>query len=254
VNRVFRKSMLIVCSICISFSSQLSRADSERYILRAPLDGYVKEISKSGDSFQGGLSESQIQYDRFRQKMLSDLRWAKDAKSLDSVTKPVAIIFSDILQIQYLREEKRLSIANEQLTLAKSVANLEKGVAGAERANQLAMTKLNKVNAQLQIKNTKKIIKEEIDTIGHETTMLNDRTLNVFDKRQQHSLSALDTQITIAEKELASARDTLDMLKANISQGIVSCPTECVVTKVFVMKGQFVTKGDEILEVEINRE
>jgi biotin carboxyl carrier protein len=80
------------------------------------------------------------------------------------------------------------------------------------------------------------------------------KTLEDFKARQKLQVqSDLPARVDIANKELQSARISLELLQATAALGKVVCPKNCKIVKRYVTSGQYVTKGDPLVEIEIRQ-
>jgi biotin carboxyl carrier protein len=53
-------------------------------------------------------------------------------------------------------------------------------------------------------------------------------------------------------EELREASTSLELIEASLQQGEVTCPVQCTVVRAMAVPGQFVIKGDPVVEVRFD--
>jgi biotin carboxyl carrier protein len=236
-------------------------------VIRAPIDGHVIRVVDTGHKAKGTISEAQRQFDVLRTAVGIPQRYSTPELNQDDPTSVVVELTSDVLELQVKQETIKLALANERLDLARKTYGLENELKDVDMAREDAKAiyqkeltyegylRMGNPRDKCELPNQACTGQPRAAKFIKAGNTMSDKTVEGFAARQDYQLTTeLPNRLDLARKELESAATSVAIINANIALGRITCPRACTVRKVFVMPGQYVTKGDPLLAVAVQLE
>jgi hypothetical protein len=181
--------------------------------------------------------------------------------SSPATTQPLLTeIVADILEIQHAIALTKLKQANSRLMLGVRTLALEDSLQQSD-----SILKKRKADLELAYHTVFKVEQTapgdygprwpqagyEAEKAGQEVGKI--EVVN-FGKRQALQLNELRERIAIASLDVEAARREVKVLDATRKLGMINCAKSCLVVRHLVMSGQYVNKGDPLVEVRVTTE
>ena len=204
------------------------------------------------------LSPAQREFDAARSRIATTYHRRDTGQSYATLLKGggsgvlLADIRADSIDLQLILEEEKLRLARTKLQQAEAILGFEQRIKAVEDSREQArsafMDYSNRVAAE-QLMNVfgesthyKEAFTQHVDTLRR-------KQLEAFQARAGENLKVLNDRVSIARQELVVAELTATIVTATANLGKLVCPMRCKVRKLYVVPGQYVTKGDRIAEV-----
>jgi hypothetical protein len=226
----------------------------------APIDGHVQSAPVVGRVVRGGRSPSQGKFDEARVRLEVAPRYSSFAPA-DASYPDVAVIVSDLLELQLVLEHTKLNLAKDKLNTAKALVSSERALRQVDSLRESGSRVFQRQGVNITFNQQAKGKHNCDDCIGRPAASTlrrgryseADNSFTAFIRRQAFQLdSTLPAQVAVAERELDVAGISASLIAATADLGRLVCPADCRIVKVFVVTGQYVTKGDPIFEAEIS--
>jgi acetyl/propionyl-CoA carboxylase alpha subunit len=236
----------------------------------APIDGFVIQVTEVNTRHKRTSSAAQVEYDLIRCKYNEEVRKDPDSRKKRRIEAEIAYISgcrenvglkrpvflvevkSDVLELQVLQEQEKLVLAEMRLAAFMEAYNFDR-TKRLPLENENREARANAAIAQLKIAGQFNVSKhaglaKEAQDFGAQAVI---KQSQLELDRHYFAVSDIERRREIAEKELALAQVSKAVLEATAKLGKMTCPSDCLVTKVLVAKGQYVTKGDVLLEIAL---
>ncbi len=262
-----RLSITLSLTLFWSLVHSSSALAHDTIYLRSPIDGYIVEMSKIGQTISEGSSANS--WVRLASPEVSScssapfhLDFSKDG-SLEKIDVELpadgaavaAHVFSPLIEKEIAAATARLNLTKEKLKLIEGEIEHAR-IANAEElefvANRQQVEK-RFTDAQLAIAAKTPDQQDEmpapvVGALTQEINSMRAKERSVIARAQnrfvEHDLAVLKKS---AEQDVSAARCELDILEATKALGVVYCPTKCKIVEVHAISGQWITKGDPIV-------
>jgi hypothetical protein len=239
-----------------------ARAEVRKVTIRAPFDGFVESVALPGTEYPGETPRALYDFNRLRKDTGTaahplKVRTLPLEPAVDVTPNTVAMLTSEVLDLQLAEETRKLEAAQARLDAAQSSFTLEKDlkshVVEARKAQDEAGRYFAEHNRNV-FHSDGGLSQSDANTYASNAGTDRTETRQVFDQRLDYQLSKdFPDRLKIAQKELKAARNSVEIINATLKLGEIVCPRHCRVKAVYVFSEQWVTKGDPLLDVEIDQ-
>jgi hypothetical protein len=228
--------------------------------LRAPIDGTVHEIAPVNSEVRAGISPALVEFEKKRAARSGEpLSKAYDFQGLSPQAGGLLYkVQSDILELQLSEESRKLEQAKQRLSHLEAQRNFE---LGSEGKSGVAQRELERLELKLWsdweyfgnftggATITRLWGEQRAATLTGPLKKVQDLELEIA--RAKHEFLKVDweSKLTSANQELASAVESVKNAQLQIRFGEVYSSEVVRVTKIHVLRFQYVTKGEAILDV-----
>jgi len=238
------------------------QAETRKVTIHAPFDGLVESVAGLNTEFAPQTPPALFAFNDLRKTTGTvthplAVRNLPQAPAADFVIPLVVNVTSEILDLQLAEETRKLEAAQARVTAASTSYDLEKKL------------KPTAVTARTAQDEEGRYLTEHNRNIYHSDSGLSQSDANayasnantgrgayrqIFDDRLNYLVDKdMPNRLKIAQKELSAANYSVQIVNATLKLGQIVCPSHCKVIAVHVFQQQWVTKGDPLVEVEIDQ-
>ncbi len=212
----------------------------KKYLVKSPIDGFVSKVPVNDYELILEASESSA-LNSFNDigKHLGLDNMVDSNINMDST--PIVIVVPVNMKLSRAIEQKKIESAEERLKIAND-----------RLSKELKLNDKTKLHARGRRLHQEYIAKSSSNNnISHEGVMTAQRGEELFNIWRDFSLNnSMPSEVSAAQTELEASQLSLALLDANAKLGEVCIPFQTRILDCFVYKGQYVNKGDLLIEIE----
>lgn len=269
------------CAILVLGAS----AEAQTVTIRAPVDGFVDYVAGAGRNVPFGQNTAEQRLADAGSAIIAGQTATLNASRLDSPkppeTKPAATATNDdqfllfrinsrLAQLNLSLERWKVIIAYRKLTLAERIAEQTKALAELEKAAQDDRDSSQSAAASISDHATRygaaealrekpggAPIADQLIGLVSNRKPASDKAMEAnkrfLAEKTTTSISNEQGRLEIARQEYVAATTALAAAEASLLLGSITCMQKagCRVVKQHAIQGQYVTRGDSIVEIRV---